>query len=452
MIGDSGLLSPGWADTGAESLVDDRAWVAAMIAVEAALARAQERLGAVPPGVAEAIAAVDPDRFDLPALAAGVRASGNPVVAFVGALTGFVAERDPEAAEHVHRGSTSQDVLDTATMLICRSVLDRVRQDLARVADALAALAAEHRDTLMAGRTLTQHAVPMTFGLKAAGWLNAVLDCLDLLADHELPVSLGGAAGTLAAYQEATDDALDLVGPFAAELGLAAPLVPWHGSRAPVARTGGLLALVTGTLGKLAADVEVLSRTEIGELTEPSAPGRGGSSAMPQKRNPVYATAILTASRQVPALVSVLHQSMVVPDERSAGGWHAEWQPLRECLRLAAGAARNAADLTGGLTAHPDRMRANLELTGGAIVSERLTAVLAPLLGKAAAKRLLTEATRATADDPARLPEVLAERLPEHGDADHWRALCDPAGYTGASARLTDRVLARHRSSGADAR
>ncbi|WP_433272104.1 3-carboxy-cis,cis-muconate cycloisomerase [Actinosynnema sp. CS-041913] len=446
MFGDSGLLSPGWADTDVDTLLDDRAWLTAMISVEAALARAQADIGMVPPEVAEAIAAVDPDRFDWAGLVAGVRATGNPTVGFVGQLTALVASDDPRAAEYVHRGSTSQDILDTATMLICRTVLDRVRDDLLRVASALAGLAETHRDTLMAGRTLTQHAVPMTFGLKAAGWLNAVLDCLDRLRGHVLPVSLGGAAGTLAAYQEFTDDALDLVAPFAAGLGLAAPPLPWHGFRAPIAETGGLLALVTGTLGKLASDVEVLSRTEIGELTEPSAPGRGGSSAMPQKRNPVYTAAILTAARQVPALVSVLHQSMVVPDERSAGGWHAEWQPLRECLRLAAGAARNAADLTEGLTVRPDRMLANLNLTGGAIVSERLTAVLTPLLGKAEAKKILTEATRTTADQPARLPEVLADLLSD--DVERWRALCDPAGYLGASRALTDRALARYRSAG----
>ncbi|MBB5960093.1 3-carboxy-cis,cis-muconate cycloisomerase [Saccharothrix tamanrassetensis] len=443
MFGDSGFLSPGWADTDLDTLLDDRAWLTAMIAVEAALARAQARIGMVPPDVPEAIAAVDPDRFDWPALVAGVRASGNPTVAFVGQLTSIVASQHPRAAEYVHRGSTSQDILDTATMLICRTVLDRVRQDLRRVASALAGLASTHRDTLMAGRTLTQHAVPMTFGLKAAGWLNAVLDCLDRLHGHVLPVSLGGAAGTLAGYQEFTENALDLVEPFAAELGLAAPPLPWHGARAPVAETGSLLALVTGTLGKLASDVEVLSRTEIGELTEPSAPGRGGSSAMPQKRNPVYTTAILTSARQVPALVSVLHLSMVVPDERSAGGWHAEWQPLRESLRLTAGACRNAADLTEGLTARPDRMLANLRLTGGAIVSERLTAVLTPLLGKAKAKAVLTEATTATADQPDRLPDALADLLDD--DPERWRALCDPAGYLGASRELTDRALARHR-------
>ncbi|MFE2756644.1 3-carboxy-cis,cis-muconate cycloisomerase [Actinosynnema sp. NPDC059335] len=449
MHSDRGLLSPGWADTGIDDLLDDRAWLTAMIRVEEALARAQARIGMVPPATAAALARVDADAFDWPGLVAGVRETGNPTVGFVAQLTGIVAGIDPEAADFVHRGSTSQDILDTATMLVCRAVLDRVLGDLRRTADAVAGLAREHRDTPMAGRTLTQHAVPITFGLKAAGWLNAVLDAvdrLDHLRAHGLPVSLGGAAGTLAAYQEFTEaDVLVLVDHVAADLGLTAPLIPWHGARLPVVDVANALGLVTGTLGKLAADVEVLTRTEIGELAEPSAPGRGASSAMPQKRNPVYTTAVLTAARQVPALVSVLHQCMVVPDERSAGGWHAEWQPLREALRLAAGAARNAADLACGLVVFPDRMRENLALTGGAIVAERLGAALTPLLGKVAAKRLMTEVTATTGD----VADVLVRRLRalgHDGDPARWRELCDPTGYPGASARLVDRVLDRHRA------
>ncbi|MER5262741.1 3-carboxy-cis,cis-muconate cycloisomerase [Actinosynnema sp. NPDC002837] len=447
MFADSGLLSPGWAGTGIDDLLDDRAWLTAMIRVEESLARAQARVGMVPPATASALVGVDADAFDWADLGAKVRETGNPTVGFVAQLTDIVGRIDPEAADFVHRGSTSQDILDTATMLICHEVLGRVLGDLRRTADALAGLAREHRETPMAGRTLTQHAVPITFGLKAAGWLNAVLDVvdrLDHLRSHGLPVSLGGAAGTLAAYQEFTEaDSLDLVEHLATDLGLTAPLIPWHGARLPVVDVANALSLVTGTLGKLAADVEVLTRTEIGELAEPAAPGRGASSAMPQKRNPVYATAILTAARQVPALVSVLHQCMVVPDERSAGGWHAEWQPLREALRLAAGAARNASDLASGLTVFPDRMRENLALTGGAIVSERLSAALTPLLGRVAAKKIMTDVTATTGDTA----EVLVRQLHAQGhssDPARWRALCDPTGYLGASSRLVDRVLDRH--------
>ncbi|MDX8036744.1 3-carboxy-cis,cis-muconate cycloisomerase [Lentzea sp. BCCO 10_0856] len=447
LFADTGFLSPGWADTGADHLLDDRAWLAAMVEVELALARAQVKVGIVPPDVPDAIAAtVDMTQFDWEGLVSGVRATGNPAVVFVSQLTKIVAATDQRAADYVHRGSTSQDILDTATMLVTRRVLDRVHADLSRVASALAGLAGTYRDTVMAGRTLTQHAVPITFGLKASGWLNSVMDVLDRLDRLALPVSLGGAAGTLAAYQEFTDgDCLDLVEPFADELGLTAPLVPWHSARLPIVDIGTTLAAVTGVLGKIAADVEVLTRTEIGELAEPQAPGRGASSAMPQKRNPVYVTAILTAARQVPQLVAVLHQSMVVPDERSAGGWHAEWQPLRECLRLAAGAARNAADLTNGLCVFPERMLTNLALTGGAVVSERLSAVLTPLLGKSEAKALLTEAAFASADRPAELPEILTKLLVSRGhEVPDVAELCDPSAYLGASGQLVDRVLQRY--------
>ncbi|MGI5506428.1 3-carboxy-cis,cis-muconate cycloisomerase [Lentzea sp. CA-135723] len=447
LFADTGFLSPGWAHTGSDHLLDDRAWLAAMVEVEIALARAQSKVGIVPADVPDAIAAaVDLEKFDWEGLVAGVRATGNPAVAFVAQLTKIVAVVDQRAADHVHRGSTSQDILDTATMLVTRRVFDRVHADLSRVATSLARLAEEHRDTVMAGRTLTQHAVPITFGLKAAGWLNPVMDVLDRLDRLALPVSLGGAAGTLAAYQEFSDsDCLDLVEPFADELGLAAPLVPWHSARLPVVDVGTSLAAAVGVLGKIAADVEVMTRTEIGELTEPHAPGKGASSAMPQKRNPVYTTAILTAARQIPNLVAVLHQSLVVPDERSAGGWHAEWQPLRECLRLAAGAARNAADLTDGLCVFPDRMRENLALTGAAVVSERLSAVLTPLLGKSEAKALLTEVAFASAGRPGDLPEILTNLLASRGhELPGVAGLCDPAAYLGAAGRLVDRVLDRH--------
>ncbi|GAA2693593.1 MULTISPECIES: 3-carboxy-cis,cis-muconate cycloisomerase [Actinosynnema] len=451
MPADSGLLSPGWAGTGVDRLLDDRAWVRAALAAEVALARAQASVGAIPQEAAEAIAAAaDPDALDLPALVEGVHATGTPVLALVAQLTALVRAADPSAADHVHRGATSQDVLDTATALLCRDALRALRADLLATAAALAALAERHRDTPMAGRTLTQHAVPITFGLKAAGWLTQVLDAVDRLDPvlaRGLPVSLGGAAGTLASYGLLTGgDPLALVEPFAAELGLVPQFLPWHAARTPIADVASVLAVTSGALGRLAADVAVLSRTEIGEVAEPAGAGRGASSAMPHKRNPVHATTILASARQVPALVAVLHQCMVVEDERSAGGWHAEWQPLREALRLVLGAARNAAALTAGLRALPDRMRANLALTGGAIASERLVAALAPVLGAAQAKRLLAEAAAAHPDDLAGgLHAALAGRGP---DLAALRALCDPSGYTGAAGRLVDRAVERWRGFG----
>jgi 3-carboxy-cis,cis-muconate cycloisomerase len=449
---DSGLLAPGWAGTGVDALVSDEAWVRAMLEAEVALAQAQVDLGVIPADAAKAIAtAAQADELDLAALAAGVHATANPVVALVKQLTDAVSALDPAAADHVHRGSTSQDILDSAMMLVCRRAMSHMDGELARCADALAGLVRRHRDTPMAGRTLTQHAVPITFGLKAAGWLQLVLDARDRvgrLLDGGLPASLGGAAGTLSAYAEYASLAgrrgdVELIGPFAAHLGLAAPLVPWHAIRTPVADVAAALAFVTGALGKFALDVQVLARTEIGEVAEPAAPGRGASSAMPQKRNPVYATMIMTAARQVPAYATVLFGSMVVEDERSAGGWHAEWQPLRECLRLAAGAAGNAAELAAGLVVRPDRMRENMALTGGALVSERLNAVLAPILGKAPAKALLTRVIDESSASGEELVDLLGEAVAEL-DLAELRALLDPAQYTGAAAVLADRVLDRY--------
>lgn len=465
---DYGILAPAWAATGAAELVDDDALLTAMLATEVALAEAQAELGVIPAGAAVAIrAAAVPATIDLAAVAAGVRETANPVVAFVEQFTAAVRSVDTSAAEYVHRGSTSQDILDTALALLCAATLDRIEADLLACAESLAGQAHRHRDTPMAGRTLTQHAVPITFGLKAATWLHLVLDAVARVRRSRaaLPVSMGGAAGTLAAYHqyalettwasEATGDSTDPVDAtlrlpalVAQRLGLAAPTLPWHGIRTPLADVAASLMIATGALGKMAADVLVLSRTEIGEVTEEQAPGRGASSAMPQKHNPVYSTLVATAARQLPPIALVLFGSMAVEDERSSGGWHAEWQPLRECLRIGAGAAANAARLAATLEVSPDAMAANLRLTRGAIVSERVNAVLAPLLGKATAKRLLAEVTAAAERDDADVADLLAppleEALEEAGLAGpDLPGLFDPSGYTGMSGPLVDRVLAR---------
>jgi 3-carboxy-cis,cis-muconate cycloisomerase len=329
---------------------------------------------------------------------------------------------------------------------VCARTLRILRADLAAVAGSLADLAAAHRDTPMIGRTLALHAVPTTFGLKAAGWRQLVLDALarvDALLDGGLPVSLGGAAGTLAGYLEYArlDGAepetylADLVDAFAAETGLARPVLPWHALRTPMADLAAALAGTAGSLGKLAVDVQSLARTEVGEVAEPAVAGRGGSSAMPHKRNPVLATMIRSAALQVPVLAAGLTQCLVSEDERSAGAWHAEWQLLRECLRLTGGAAHTAVELAAGLAVHPDRMRANLDLTGGQVVTERIAAVLAPRLGKAAAKELLTDAVSAG--------RPLAEALAGHLTAGELADLCDPTAYTGGAGVLVDRALGR---------
>ncbi|MFH9603117.1 3-carboxy-cis,cis-muconate cycloisomerase [Streptomyces rochei] len=436
---DAGLLAPGWAGSPAADATDDRALVRALLDAEAALTRAQAGLGLAPEEAARAVTeAADPARYDASSLAERARGGGNPVIPLVADLTKAVGE---EHGPYVHRGATSQDILDSALMLVAARTLEPLLADLGRTERALARLAAEHRDTAMPGRTLTQHAVPTTFGLKAAGWRALVLDARDRTAAvrSALPAQLGGAAGTLAAFGAyGAPDPLALPAAYARELGLCAPLLPWHTLRTPVADLAGCLAFAAAALGKIAADVLTLSRTEIGELAEGSG---GGSSAMPHKANPVRSTLIAAAARRAPQLAATLYGSLAAEDERPAGAWHAEWEPLRDLLRLTGGAARDAAELTEGLQVRPEAMREHLALTHGLIVSERLSAELAPVLGRARAKALLTELAGRTYTEDRSLAELLAE-VPELKGLD-LTALTDPARYTGSAGALTDRALER---------
>ncbi|WP_030243456.1 3-carboxy-cis,cis-muconate cycloisomerase [Streptomyces sp. NRRL S-455] len=425
--GDPGLLGPGWAGSAASSATSDHAYLRALLDAEAALTRAQAALGLAPAEAATTVTdAAGTGAFDLRALAERARAGGNPVIPLVADLTKAVGD---EYGPYVHRGATSQDIMDTATMLVAVRTLGPILDDLGRTERALAALAAEHRDTVMPGRTLTQHAVPTTFGLKAAGWRSLVLDARDRVTAvrDALPVQLGGAAGTLAAFGAyGASDPAELPWAYARELGLRAPDLPWHTLRTPVADLAGCLAFTAGALGKVAVDVLTLSRTEIAEVVEGSG---GGSSAMPHKSNPVRSTLIAAAARRAPQLAAMLYGSLAAEDERPAGAWHAEWEPLRDLLRLVGGAARDAAGLAEGLRVRPEAMREHLDLTGGLIVSERLSAELAPVLGRARAKELLSR----LASEERQLSEA-----PELADAD-----LDPTHYTGSAGALTDRALER---------
>ncbi|MFE4578639.1 3-carboxy-cis,cis-muconate cycloisomerase [Streptomyces chartreusis] len=428
---DTGLLAPGWAGSPAATATGDTAWLQALLDAEAALTRAQAALDLAPSGAAQAVTrAADAGRFDVRSLAERARAGGNPVIPLVGDLTKAVGEEyGEEYGPYVHRGATSQDIMDTASMLVAARTLDLVLGDLDRTAAALARLASEHRDTAMPGRTLTQHAVPTTFGLKAAGWRALVLDARDRVRTvrDSLPAQLGGAAGTLAAFGAyGASDPTALPAAYARELGLRAPDLPWHTLRTPVADLAGCLAFTAGALGKVAVDVLTLSRTEIAEVAEGSG---GGSSAMPHKSNPVRSTLIASAARRAPQLAATLYGSLAAEDERPAGAWHAEWEPLRDLLRLVGGAARDAVELAEGLHVRADVMYAHLDLTHGLIVSERLSAELAPVLGRARAKELLT---RLAAEG-----RPLAD-APELADVD-----LDPTHYTGSAGALTDRALER---------
>ncbi|PWI14131.1 3-carboxy-cis,cis-muconate cycloisomerase [Streptomyces sp. Act143] len=433
---DAGLLAPGWADSPAAAATGDAAYLRALLDAEAALTRAQAALGLAPEEAATAVtAAARSGEFDARAIAVRARAGGNPVIPLVADLTKAVGGA---YGPHVHRGATSQDILDTATMLVAARTLDLVNADLARAEAALAGTAAAHRDTAMPGRTLTQHAVPTTFGLKAAGWRSLVLDARDRVTSvrHSLPAQLGGAAGTLAAFTAyGAEDPTALVAAYARELGLREPGLPWHTLRTPIADLAGCLAFTAGALGKIATDVLTLARTEIAEVAEGSG---GGSSAMPHKANPVRSTLIAAAARRAPQLAATLYGSLAAEDERPAGAWHAEWEPLRDLLRLVGGAARDAVELAEGLRVNADAMRAHLDLTHGLIVSERLSAELAPVLGRARAKALLTELAQRTGTEGRSLAELLADQ-PELLQA----VDLDPVHYTGAAGTLTDRALER---------
>nr|WP_202509792.1 3-carboxy-cis,cis-muconate cycloisomerase [Streptomyces sp. SID5643] len=420
------MLAPGWAGSAAAADTGDHAYLRALLDAEAALTRAQAALGLAPAEAATTVTEAAGGAFDAVSLAGRARAGGNPVIPLVADLTKAVGD---VYGPYVHRGATSQDIMDTATMLVAARALGPVLADLGRTEQALALLAAGHRDTAMPGRTLTQHAVPTTFGLKAAGWRSLVLDARDRVkaVRESLPAQLGGAAGTLAAFGAyGAGDPAGLPEAYARELGLRAPDLPWHTLRTPIGDLAGCLAFAAGALGKVAVDVLTLSRTEIAEVVEGSG---GSSSAMPHKSNPVRSTLIAAAARRAPQLAATLYGSMAAEDERPAGAWHAEWEPLRDLLRLVGGAARDAAELAEGLRIRPGAMREHLDLTHGLIVSERLSAELAPVLGRARAKELLT---RLAAEG-----RPLAE-APELADAD-----LDPTHYTGSAGALTDRALER---------
>lgn len=426
-----------------------RASLQAMLDVEAALARAQARLGLVPAAAADAITrACDAAAFDAADLAARAALAGNLAIPLVQALTARVAAIDGAAARHVHWGATSQDIIDTALVLQLRQVLPSVEADLARLCNALAMQARRHRDTVLAGRTWMQQAAPTTLGLKFAGALDACTRHARLLAQARadaLVIQLGGAVGNLSAYGSRGPE---LAAAFATELDLGLPDLPWHGHRDRLATLGSRLCLLVGTLGKLARDLSLLMQTEVAEAAEPHRPGRGASSAMPHKRNPVACAVVLAAAARTPGLLATLAGSMVQEHERALGGWQAEWETLPQVLRLACGALAQLAPVLEDLEVDPARMRANLDAGGGLALAEAVALALAASLGKAAAHQRVERACDHARQHGGTLREALA-RDPEvlqHLDAARLDALCDAAAHVGSAGALVDAVLARHDS------
>jgi 3-carboxy-cis,cis-muconate cycloisomerase len=428
--------------------VSGGSWLQAMLDAEAALAAAEARAGLIPHKAAVTIASCcEATRFDPEELGREGRAAGNPVPPLVKALTAAISEVSEEAARYVHKGATSQDIVDSAAMLVAQRALDLILAQLEGISHACARLAEEHRENIMAGRTLLQQALPTTFGLKAAGWLVSVLEGRrKLLVERErgLAAQLGGAAGTLASLGES---GVSVLGQFARELDLAEPAVPWHTDRTRIAEIGGALSLLAGVLGKIALDVILMAQTEVGEVAEPAGEGRGGSSTLPHKRNPILSVTAAANTRRVQALAQTLYQAMIGEHERAAGAWHAEWEVLSEALALTGGAAAAVREVTEGLEVYPEKMRQNLDETGGMLMAENVTTFVSDRLGRMEAHELVKKAALRAADGGKSFrEELLAEPvLRERLSADEIDAVLDPAGYLGSAGTFIDRALALYR-------
>ena len=439
------LLDPLFATDRMREIFSDANRLQRLLDFEAALARALAQAGVAPAASAPAIQAqCHAKLYSHEALAKSSALAGNLAIPLVKELTALVAQSDSAAAGFVHLGATSQDAIDTGLVLQLREAFDDTAEKLARVSAALQRLAIAHRESLLAGRTWLQQASPITLGLKFASWLDAVERHRERLVESRKRVEVlqfGGAVGTLAALGK---DGPRVAQALAGELKLALPEIPWHAQRDRIAEVATTFGLLTGTLGKIARDISLMSQTEIGELAEPSAPGRGGSSTLPHKRNPVGCGVILAAAIRVPALVSTMLAAMVQEHERGLGGWHAEWETLPEICMLTAGALAHSIQILDGLKIHQAAMTENLNAAHGLMMAECVAMVLAKKIGRAAAHELVERASHQAIDTGKSFREVLlgdAEISKNFSAADIDRSL-DPKQYTGAAREMIDRVLA----------
>ena len=437
---DSGIYKDVFGTPEMRSIFSDETAVAYAVKVEVALARVQGRLGIIPAEAAGEIEQrADGAAIDLAELKRETELVGYPIVGLVHQL----ARQCGDAGRYLHWGATTQDIMDTATVLQVREAIGTIATDLARLDEAIAALARKHRLTVMAGRTHLQHALPITFGHKAAVWLSMVRrdrERLRQLWRRVLVVQFSGAAGSLASLGAR---GLEVQEALAAELGLAVPLITWHSARDSFAELASFLALTTACLAKIATDVMLLMQTEVAEAFEPFAPGRGSSSTMPQKRNPISCELILAAAKSVRQNAGLMLEAVVVDHERATGPWHAEWIALPQSFIATAGALRQAIDMMSGLVVDTNRMRRNLDLTGGLIVAEAVMMALAEHIGRGTAHDIVYSACRSAADtgndlmaELSRRPEVTA-----HLDERRLLELVDPANYLGSAPAMVDRVL-----------
>jgi 3-carboxy-cis,cis-muconate cycloisomerase len=431
-----------------EQILSDESRVNGMLQFEAALAKAEARTGVISKGSAQII--VDQcraDQFDVTTIAKEAALAGNIAIPLVKMLTEAVARQDKDAARFVHWGATSQDAIDTGFLLQLRDALALVENDLARMSATLAALANAHRKTVVVARTWMQQALPTTFGFIVAGWLDAVLRHWQRLTEirpRALSLQFGGAVGTLAALR---GDGPEVARALASELQLTLPATPWHSHRDRMAEAATFFGLLAGTLGKIARDISLHTQTEVAELFEPSGHGRGGSSTMPHKRNPVTCSIVLEASARVPGLVGTMLSAMPQEHQRGLGGWHAEWETLPQIVRLSGGALHHLTEMLPHLEVDPQRMRQNLEATKGLIFAEAVSVALADRMGKMPAHLLVEAACKKSLAENRPLKEILHEEpgLRGHLTPADLESLFDARNYLGNAEEFVERVTAQAR-------
>ena len=441
------LLTPLMRGTALTAEFSDLQLLQGMLDFEAALARAQAACGVIPATAAGPIAqSCRAELFDLPALAESARAAGNLAIPLVKHLTERVKSADPDAARYVHWGATSQDAIDTGLVLQLRAALNHTQRALGQLTETFARQALHYQHTVMPGRTWMQQALPVTWGLKLAGTLDALLrwqERLQQLRPRVQVLQFGGAAGTLASLGQ---DALPVAERLAQELALTLPDTPWHTQRDRLLEVGAWYAGVGGTLGKFAQDFALLMQTEVAEVSEPAAAGRGGSSAMPHKRNPVSCAAILTATQRTPGLMATLFGCQLQQHERALGGWQAEWEVLPEVVMLVGHALEETQLLALHMQVFPQKMRDNLDITHGLMMAEAVTLALAAFIGKQDAHHLIEGLCHRAIENDRSLHSVLVDdpQVMAHLNESQLTALLDPGTATGSAAQFVQRVLARY--------
>ncbi|MCO8168001.1 3-carboxy-cis,cis-muconate cycloisomerase [Pseudomonas sp. 21LCFQ02] len=425
----------------------DTGRVQGMLDFEAALARAEARVGLLPQALLTDIQSqCRAELFDFDALAIAIGSAGNSAIPLVKALGKRIAAVNPEAERYVHMGATSQDAMDSGLVLQLRRAIELLEEDLQQLGEALAVQAQRHAATPLAGRTWLQQATPVTLGMKIAGWLGALTRHRQRLAELRprlLCLQFGGASGSLAALG---GQAFEVAQALAQELDLQLPEQPWHTQRDRLVEFASLLGMLAGSLGKLGRDISLLMQTEVGEVFEPSAPGKGGSSTMPHKRNPVGAAVLIGAATRAPGLVATMLSAMPQEHERSLGLWHAEWETLPDLCCLVSGALQQALLMVPQLQVDAARMRTNLDATQGLLLAEAVSIALARCMGRDAAHHLIEQSCRRAVEQGVHLRQVLGDdpQVSHHLSAADLDRLLDPAHYLGQASHWVERAVAQH--------